>query len=610
MNGKHKIQRQHLDRLAIVYVRQSHPQQQKKHPESVTAQRRMCERLAQWGWEQKRIRVLEGDLGKSGTTTEGRDDYAWLVSEVTLGHIGIVAGFQINRLAREDETICRLIKSCRVFDTLLADLDGVYHPQDFNDRLVLTVKGLVGGVELHYIQQRMQKSRLERAQRGEWMGPTPMGYVLGEDNKLALDPDEQVQHAVRLVFRQFHQLGSVSAVLRYFHEHQLCLPVRTTSSLASKIEWRSPHRETVRNLLRHPAYAGAYTWGRRPVDPRKAKPGRRGTGRVVLAPQDCQVFLRDNHPAYIDWESFQRNVTRLTTHRRHGPQPSAAREEVSLLAGRVVCGHCGAKMQPHYSPRLRYECARRRLDYGEPACGSLSGEAIERLVSEQILFAIEPVNLQLSLAACEQIESERAELSRHWKLRLERAEQDAARAFRQYDAVEPENRLVARTLERKWEERLDALRSLQEEYDRFCASQAVTLSSSERASIAALSAKLPKLWSHSSLPVAAKRRVVQLLLERVVVSSSIHEQVELELHWSGGTVTRHETTRTVRRWTDLSTYDAIVGHIASLRSQGKKSGEIAAWLNAQGYRTCRRGAFTSDNVRQLQKRRSSFPKGS
>jgi len=306
-----KIRPRHLDRLAIVYVRQSHPQQQIKHPESVAMQRRLRERIQQWGWPEDRIRVLEGDLGKSGTSTVGRDDFAWLMSEVTLDHVGLVAGFQVNRLAREDETICHLIKICSLFDTLLADQDGLYHPQDFNDRLVLTIKGIVGGMELHQIQQRMQHGRLERARRGEWLGATPMGYVLGENRKLAFDPDEQVQHAVRRVFEQFERLGSISALLRHFHDHGLRLPVREHAGAAKgKIDWRRPHRETVRNLLRHPAHAGAFTWGRRRVDPQRVVAGRRGTGRVVLAPEDCEIFLRDNHSAYIDWDCFQRNVQR------------------------------------------------------------------------------------------------------------------------------------------------------------------------------------------------------------------------------------------------------------------------------------------------------------
>jgi DNA invertase Pin-like site-specific DNA recombinase len=584
-----------------VYVRQSDPQQQIRHRESAPSQRRLTERIRQWGWTDDRIRVLEGDLGRSATTTVGRDDFAWLLSEIMLDHVGLVAGFQINRLTREDETTCRLIKVCSLFDTLLADTDGVYHPHDFNDRLVVTIKGLVGGIELHQIQQRMQHGRLERARRGEWFSVPPLGYVIGDEKKLVLDPDEQAQHVVRLLFDEFDQQGSLSALLRFLHKHDILLPIRTTANPHEPIDWRPAHRETVRNLLRHPAYTGTYTWGRRPVDPKRARPGRRGTGRTVLAAEDCAVFLPGNHAAFIDAERFERNLRRLSSARRPGPLPSPKRETVSLLAGRVECGRCGAKMQTHYAPHLRYECARRSLDHGAPRCISLSGREIENLAAEQLLVALEPASLELSLAAAERIESERAELERHWQLRLQRAQQDADRAFRQYDAVEPENRLVARSLEARWETALSGHRALREEYDRFRASRPLVLSPSERRAIAELSQDLPSLW-HAPLSVAEKRRVVELLLEKAVVHGGPGERVQVCLHWTGGVVTEHEVTRRVHCWSALSTYDAIVSHIRTQCAAGRTSSEIATSLNAAGYRTCRNSPFTSTNVRQLRKR--------
>jgi DNA invertase Pin-like site-specific DNA recombinase len=601
-----KIHRRHLDRLAIVYVRQSHPQQQVRHPESVATQRRLSERIEQWGWPQNRIRVLDGDIGRSATSTVGRDDFAWLVKEVTLDHVGLVAGFQINRLAREDETICHLIKVCSLFDTLLADTDGVYHPQDFNDRLVLTIKGLVGGVELHQIQQRMQQGRLERARRGEWFSVPPLGYVIGAEKKLVFDPDEQVQHVVRLVFEQFERLGSLSALLRFLHEHHLRLPIRTTANSHAPIDWRPAHRETVRNMLRHPAYAGTYTWGRRPIDPKRALPGRRGTGRRVLVPEACAVFLPGNHAAFIDAEQFQHNVQRLSSARRRGPQPSPSREKVSLLAGRVVCGRCGAKMQTHYAPHLRYECARHALDYGESHCTSLPGRDIEDLAAAQILVALEPASLELSLAAADRIASQRAELDCHWQLRLERAQQTIDRAFRQYDAVEPENRLVARTLEARWEAALSDQRTLREEYDRFRAAKPLVLSPTDRRAIAALSHDLPRLW-HAPLCVADKRRVAALLLDKAVVTGGRNERVQIALHWSGGVTTEHTVRRSVHRWSDLSTSAAILTHIAEQYAAGRTSAEIAGWLNGHDYRTCRNARFTSHNVRQLHKRAGLSP---
>jgi hypothetical protein len=259
-------------------------------------------------------------------------------------------------------------------------------------------------------------------------------------------------------------------------------------------------------------------------------------------------------------------------------------------------------MQTRYSPHLRYQCARQALDYGEPACASLPGEEIERVATEQLLAALEPASLELSLAACQRIESQRAELDRSWQLRLERARHDAQRAFRQYDAAEPENRLVVRTLEARWEISLKTVRTLEEEYDRFRASRPATLSATDRRSILDLSQNLPRLWNSPSVAVADKRRVVQLLLEKAVVASDGSERLSLELHWAGGCTTRHATTRRVGRWTDLSRYKAILAEIETLASRGLRSREIARRLNAAGYRTCRNREFTAQNVRQLRSR--------
>ena len=257
-----KIQSHHLERWAIDYVRQSHPQQIKRHRESAQVQAQLQELARAWGWPAERIRVLYGDQGCSGTTTVGRDDFAWLLSEIALGHVGLVLCFQINRLAREDEDCCRLIKVCAAFDTLLADQDGLYHPHDFNDRMILTIKGFMGGFELHQLQQRMQAGRLNRCRRGEWLGQPPPGYVVGPDGKLQLDPDEQVQQIVRLVLEQFVALGSIVGILRYIRQHVIQLPLRPTGGPErGQLKWHPPHRETLRQLVRNPAYAGAYTWG-------------------------------------------------------------------------------------------------------------------------------------------------------------------------------------------------------------------------------------------------------------------------------------------------------------------------------------------------------------
>ena len=595
-----KIQRQHLERWAIVYVRQSSPQQVQQHRESAEVQANLKQRAVTWGWPLERIRVLEGDQGRSGTTTKGRNDFAWLSSEIALGHVGLVLGFQINRLAREDEECCHLIKICGIFDTLLADEDGLYHPHDFNDRLVLTIKGIMGSFELHQIQQRMQAGRLNRARRGEWLGQPPPGYIVGPDSKLQFDPDEQVQEVIRLAFERFATLGSVSGVVRYLRERQILWPFRQAGGAQDgQLQWRAPFRETLRNVVRHPAYAGAFTWGRRGLDPKRSRV------KVEKAAEDCKVFIPGNHAAYISWEHYQSNLQRLKQHRTRGPRPGPARTTTATLAGLVVCGHCGCRMQTRYTPNLRYDCQRRALDYAEPTCQSFAGAALEKLVSAQILEVVTPASLELSRRAAEQTERERGALDRQWQLRLERAGQNTDRAFRQYNAAEPENRLVARTLEGRWEQALLAQRSLQEEYARFQKTQPTKLSAAERAQIEALAQDLPAIWNAPQTSVADKRQVVRLLLQRVVVwVSKSTDELRAQLHWAGGTMTEQQLRRRVSSWSQLPNMPELLQRMRQWRSEGWTSGQIADQLKATGQKTPHGQPITAANVRQLLKRSS------
>jgi DNA invertase Pin-like site-specific DNA recombinase len=596
-----KILAHHLERWALIYVRQSHPQQVLRHPESAQVQANLRTRALQWGWPAERIRVLVGDQGHSATTTVGRDDFAWILSEIALGHIGLVLGFQVSRLVREDEACCRLVKVCGIFDTLLADEDGLYHPQDFNDRLVVTFKGLLGSFELHQLQQRMQAGRLNRARRGEWLGQPPPGYVIGPDGKLQFDPDEQVQHTVRLVLEQFAVLGSVSGVSRYLRQHRIELPFRPVGGPErGQLQWHTPHRDTLRLLLRRPAYAGAYTWGRRATDPRRVQPGRRGTGRVERAPHECAVFLPDNHPAYISWDQYQNNLRRLQQQPTPGPTPGPARTNVGLLAGLVVCGQCGCRMQTRYTRHLRYDCQRHVLDHAGPPCQSLAGAPLDQLVAAQVLEVVTPAGLELSRRAAQDCERERATLDRQWRLRLERAAQEADRAFRQYNVVEPENRLVARTLERAWEKALLAQRTLEEEYHRFQQAQPMHLSAAERVLIDTLARDLPALWQTQQTSVTEKRRIMRLLLQRVVVwaPASTHE-VQVQLHWTGGTVTEHQMTRPVGSWKRVAGVAELLQQVREWQAEGWTSRRTAQELNTRGYRTPRGQAFTAETVRQL-----------
>jgi hypothetical protein len=450
----------------------------------------------------------------------------------------------------------------------------------------------------------MQAGRLNRARRGEWLGQPPPGYVIGPDRKLQFDPDEQVQHVIRLILEQFACLGSVSGVLRHLRQQQIQLPFRPLSGpQRGQLHWHRPHRETLRLLLRRPAYAGVYTWGLHAIDPRRVVPGQRGSARVEREPHDCPVFLPNNHPAYISWEQYQSNLGRLKQHRTRGPTPGPARTTVALLAGLVVCGQCGCRMQTRYTGTLRYDCQRRALDYAAPACQSLVGASLEELVVAQILQVVTPASLELSVRAAQECERERTALDRHWRLRVERAGQEADRAFRQYNAVEPENRLVARTLERECEDALRAQRTLEEEYHRFQQTQPTRLSAAERAHLEALAHDLPALWQSPRTSVTDKRQVVRLLLQRAVVwAPASSQEVKVQFHWTGGTMTEHQVRRPVRAWDQVTDVAALLERVRQGQAAGSTSRSIAEELNATGQRTPWGNLFTAASVRQLRTR--------
>lgn len=601
-----KIHREHLDRWAVVYVRQSSPQQVLKHTESAQVQANLRQQALVWGWPEDRIRVIDQDQGRTATTMAGRDGFRDLLAEISLDHVGLILGLQMSRLSREDEAWCRLVKLCGVYDTLLADLDGLYHPLDPNDHLLLGLKGLMSQAELHQIQQRMHAGRLSKARRGKLFNHPPLGYVR-DGAGLAIDPDQEVQHVVRTLFTEFERRGSVTGLLKWLVASGIRLPIRSQRrEERGQLQWRGPNRRTLLNVLKHPVYAGAYVWGRRVVDPKQQIPGRPNTGRKFVEPESSAVFLRDVCPAYITWEQYEANRRRLTENRQRAESLGSPRPGRSWLGGLVVCGQCGARMVVSYPDQrqLRYSCVRQAVDYGQPACQNLSGACLEALVAKQILRALEPASLELSLAAAAQCEQQREEADRGWQLRLQRAREEAERAERQYQRVEPENRMVARSLETQWEERLRALQTLEEQYARFGREEPRGLSPADQEEIAALSSDVPALWHAEQTRPEERQEIARLLLRRVVVTVSPDSQrVAVRLHWVGGGETSHTLIRPVQRYEQMEDYQQLMSRIEQLRAAGHSSTEIAAQLNAEGFRPPRRRqTFNAVGVRQLYSR--------
>ena len=587
-----KVKHFHLDRSAIVYVRQSTPQQVLDHRESTDRQYALVERAVALGWPRPCVCVIDDDLGKSGQSAEGRPGFQRLLAEVALDHVGLILGLEMSRLARSCKDWHQLLELCARFRTLLADADGLYDPTDYNDRLLLGLKGTMSEAELHVLKERMYQGKLNKARRGELFNLPPIGYVRLGDT-FAIDPDEQVQKVVRLIFDQFDRESTLHGLLRYLVHHKIQIPVRSSCRTdRGQLQWHRPNRVTLQNMLHHPIYAGAYRYGHRPIDPRKKRPGKPNSGKQIRRPAECLVLLRDRLPAYIDWDRFEANQKRLAANQTRPEAPGTPRSGAALLGGLIFCGRCTRRMQVRYGGRKAapwYGCTRGNSDYADPLCQSLSGRRLDDLVAAQILAAVGPGALEASLQALAEGERERAELAGHWQLRIERVRYEVDRAVRQYQACEPENRLVARELERRWEEALGKRTQLEQEFEAWRRTADRQLSGQDREAIVALAADLPAVWHSETTTPTDRQRIARMLLERVtVVVDKESEQVDVRLQWLGGVVRQHTLERPVRRYKQQSDYPRLVERLTQLCQQRLSSSAIAERLNDEGFRPPKR----------------------
>jgi DNA invertase Pin-like site-specific DNA recombinase len=602
-----KIQHRHLDRLAMVYIRQSTMQQVERNQESTRLQYALVDRAVYFGWDRSSIIVVDDDLGRSGASMEGRLGFQRLVAEVGLGHVGMVLGVEMSRLARSCRDWHQLLEICALFDTLIADSEGVYDAGNFNDRLLLGLKGTMSEAELHILKARMLEGRRAKARRGELGKPLPMGYLRRPSGEIVLDPDEQAQTTIRLVFELFDRFRTVGKVMRYLVDHDIRMPVRVRNGARKgELEWHPVNRISLHNLFNNPIYAGAYVYGMRPSDPRRRKPGRPGTGRRSPPPEEAEVFLPDHLPAYISWEQYQRNRAQLQSNKPAAT--GAARSGHALLSGLLVCGRCGLRMVAQYNNNgiaPRYVCARMAWDYGEPICQTLKATPLDELVVQLVVAALEPAALEASLLAADELERERAALDAQWRQRVERASYHAERAHRQFDANEPENRLVGRTLERQWEQALAERARLMADYERFKRDQPQKMTAAEVAAIRKLASDMPSLWQAATQE--ERQTLVRLLLERILVEViNGTEQVKVICHWHGGHRTSHQLVRPVARLDRLSGYHELLARAVELHRAGHSYGGVARVLNQEGWRPAKRcTSFSASMVQNLLRKTDS-----
>ncbi len=594
ISGRLKIADHHLQRLACIYIRQSSRPQVIHNTESQVNQYQLVERAGALGWSKERIRVIDTDLGLSGRESANRDGFKELVAEVSLGHVGIIFGYEVSRLARNNSDWYHLLDLAAVFSTLIADYDGIYDPRLYNDRLLLGLKGTMSEAELHLLQLRLTEGRMRKVERGEHAQRLPTGLERLSDGRVVKSPDDQVRHAIELVFAKFEELGSCRKVLLYLRGSNLLLPrCQTTGPHINEILWKRPSHASVYAFLTNPAYAGAFAYGRTQLDKTRRKPGRPDTGIVRKPMAEWTHLQQDVYPAYITWEQYMKNQERLRQNATRFQESikraqGTARKGQALLQGLVTCGVCGYHMRVRYTASPRYVCTELKHRLGEPMCASLHGPGIDGLVVQAFFEAIQPAQLNALEAVLEEQEAERALLNRQWKEQLKRAQYETHLAERRYNTVDPDNRLVAAELERRWEQKLIRLQEVREEHERFQRSlEAPALTPDLREQFRHISESLPDLWHNGQLSSDQKKDLLRSLIANVILTRKAADVVEVKIVWVSGHYTILHDHPPVYRIHDLSCYDEMVERIHELWQEGHKDEEIAAQLTGEGFRSTR-----------------------
>ncbi|HMA93549.1 MAG TPA: recombinase family protein [Polyangiaceae bacterium] len=602
-----KIRTHHTERLAGVYVRQSSPYQVRVNTASTQVQYDLCARAVSFGWPRERVTTYDGDLAVRGSVPSERQDFAQLVLDVGLGRIGIIVAFDATRLARNNTDWHRLLDMCSICDTLVADLDGVYDLSLYNDRLLLGLKGTLSEAEHHLIRARMVAGMEKKAESGELRKRLPVGLEYDDEGHVQLHPDETIRHAVELVFATFRELGSAHQVYRHLQSQNLMLPVRRYSW--SKVEWQAPSYLAVLYILRNPRYAGAYVYGRtRPVRTVDAD-GKIRVGRTMVAPSEWKVKIKDHHPGYITWEEFETNQGKLrgnTLMHPTGEASAVLRNGRGLLQGLIRCGVCGRRMRANYptvGDSVRYDCAKKSdCVEGQGVCQSFGGTRLERAVADEFLKAVQPASMEIAIAALDEMEKTADSVLRQFGDQLEEARYQAVRAQRQYDAVEPENRKVARTLETVWNERLAKVTEIEERIERYRHRQPAPLAAIERERLLQLGVDVRAIWDAPTTTMRDKKQLVRAVFEAVFVRVDRETcKACLTLIWQGGNTTEVKVQMR-RRGDPLVTHDAAVVDDVRRMAEHLSDKQIARALTARGVRTANGLAFNVARVAAFRKR--------
>ena len=604
MNERAKITPSHLSRHAIVYLRQSSAAQVAHNRESTDRQYALAGKARELGWPEDRIIVIVEDLGLSGSGSVARSGFARLTAEVALAHVGLVLGLEVSRLARNNADWHRLIDLAGLTDTLIGDADGIYHPALFNDRLLLGLKGTMSEAELHVLRARLNGGIRNKAARGELRRGLPVGLVWGEgDGEVRFHPDEAVVTAIHSVFARFTETGSARRVWLWFRSEGIKFPLQMHAH--AEIRWVEASYTAIHHVLTNPVYAGAYVYGKTRQETILDASGVRKKRVRQLPRSQWQVLIPEHHPGFIDWQTYETNQARIAKNTRPGPHKvgGAVREGSALRQGLASCGHCGRRLRTHYRGRNAapgYHCPGKALVDGRGVyCLNVGGLQIDEAVTRAFIAALEPAKLAATLAAAEQLERDRETSLKQWRLGVERASYEASRAERRYRAVDPDNRLVARGLEREWEESLSALESARGDLQRREKERPRVLSQAERDHLLALGPDLATVWHAATTTPRDRKELLRALIEEVIIkverdTASAH----LTLRWKGGALGEIELALPRSRPATIRTDEDTIALVRRLAVHHPDT-VIAGILNRQGRKTARGHRFEGNRVCNL-----------
>lgn len=606
MSVNEKIKTTHLQRCAYVYVRQSTTSQVQHNRESTDRQYKLAERAVQLGWAQSQVRIIDEGLARSGSGTSDRGGFATMTTEVALGHVGLILSIEVSRVARNSADWYRLLDLCGVTDTLIGDEDGIYHPGLFNDRLLLGLKGTMAEAELHVIRARLEGGIRNKAARGELRRGLPVGFVWGDgDGEVLFHPDQAVKGVIRSIFEKFIEMGSARRVWLWLRSEGLPFPSKSNAS--ADIQWITPTYTAVHHVLTNPVYAGAYTYGKSRHERFVDHNGQLRKRTRRLPRSQWSVLITDHHQGYIDWDTYEMNQHRIASNTHPTPHQTtgAIREGAALLQGLATCGHCGRRLRVYYQGRHStpgYHCPANTLVNGRGVhCLRVGGLQIDGAVARTFLDTVAPAGIEAALLAEEQLQAHEETALKQWRLQVERAHYEAQRAERRYRTVEPENRLVARTLEAEWERRLAALAKAETELKQRQSQRPSALTEEQRNRIRSLGSDLMRVWETPTTTDRDRKELLHTLLEEVNITlDKDNSQIHLIIRWQGGAVSELDLPQKRYHPAPIRTDEDTVELVRRLAVH-YPDGVIAGIVNRQGRRTAHGDRFTANKIGNLRR---------